>query len=224
MKIDVVTLFPGMFAGPTTDSIVGRARASGRLELGFANPRDFTPGKRGSVDDRPFGGGPGMVLAPGPLRAAVKSVARKGSRVVLLSAAGARFDAASARRLSGLPHVVLVCGHYEGIDERASMLFDEEISIGDYVLTGGELPAMVVIDAVARLIPGVLKKREAVEAESFEGPTLDHPQYTRPRVWRGRRVPAALLSGDHARIAEWRKRAALAATRRKRPDLLAAGD
>ncbi len=220
MKIDVVTLFPDMFSGPMGTSIVGRARRRGQLRLGLVNPRDFSRDRHRRVDDRPFGGGAGMILMAPPLHDAVKSVARKGSRVIFLSPQGRRFDAASAARLSRKRHLVLVCGHYEGIDERLSGLFDEEISIGDYVLTGGELPAMVLVDAVTRLLPGVLKKAEAAQEESFAAGELDFPQYTRPRVWKRKKVPAALLSGDHERISRWRRSAARKATRLKRPDLL----
>jgi tRNA (guanine37-N1)-methyltransferase len=155
-----------------------------------------------------------------PLRAAVGSVAKKGSKVVFLSPQGATFDDAKASALARQKHLVLVCGRYEGVDERALELFDEELSIGDYVLTGGELPALVVADAVARKLPGVLKKEEAAASESFASGLLDFPQYTRPRVWRGREVPEVLFSGDHRKIAEWRLKAAHAATKRKRPDLM----
>lgn len=225
MRIDFVTLFESMFAGPMTDSIVGRARAQGVLEIGFVNPRDFSKDKHRKVDDRPFGGGAGMILQAEPFHAAVKSVARKGSRVVYLSAQGRPFDQKAAERLACERHLVLVCGHYEGVDERLAPLFDEEISIGDYVLTGGELPAMVVADSVARLLPGVLKKPDAAAAESFAATkdgaaVLDFPQYTRPRVWRRKKVPEVLFSGDHEKIAAWRRQAALRATRLKRPDLL----
>ena len=220
MKIDFVTLFPEMFAGVLEASILGRARERGLLEVGFANPRDFSRDKHRKVDERPYGGGAGMLLMAEPLAAAIESAAGRGSRVVFLSPQGRPFGASVARRLSRLKHLVLVCGHYEGVDERAASLFDEEISIGDYVLTGGELPAMVVADAVARLIPGVLKKEDAVVRESFVAGLLDYPQYTRPRFWRGRRVPEVLLCGDHKRIETWRSRAARRATRKKRPDLL----
>jgi tRNA (guanine37-N1)-methyltransferase len=221
MRIDIVTLFPGMFSAALGESIVGRARERGLVEIGFVNPRDFSKDKHRRVDDRPYGGGAGMVLMAEPLAAAIKSVKKRGSRVVFLSPQGKRFAQDDARRLSSLKHVVLVCGHYEGIDERAMSLFDEELSIGDFVLTGGELPAMVVADALVRLVPGVLKKDDAAAKESFsEEGLLDFPQYTRPRVWRRKRVPEVLFSGDHARIAAWRSREAEAATRRKRPDLL----
>jgi len=221
MRIDFVTLFPSMFEGPLSLGILGRARERGLLSFGFANPRDFSKDKHRKVDDRPFGGGAGMVLMAEPLRAAIKSVAKRGAHVVYLSPQGKRFDQAAARRLSSHKHLVLVCGRYEGVDERVMSLFDEEISIGDYVLSGGELPAMVLADAVARLQPGVLKKEDAAIAESFTEDLLDYPQYTRPSVWRSKKVPEILFSGDHKKIAVWRKTQALAATRKKRPDLLA---
>ncbi|MFA6002823.1 MAG: tRNA (guanosine(37)-N1)-methyltransferase TrmD [Elusimicrobiota bacterium] len=220
MQIDVVTLFPEMFEPVLGASIMGRARERGLLGFGAVNPRDFSTDRHRTVDDRPFGGGAGMVLMAEPLYAAIQSVRRPGSHVVYLSPQGRRFDAAAARRLSRQAHVVLVCGHYEGVDERILRYCDEELSVGDFVLTGGELPAMMVVDAVARLLPGVLKKPEAAVCESFHEASLDHPQYTRPRVWKGRKVPDALLSGDHERIAEWRRRASQRATRKKRPDLL----
>jgi len=220
MKIDIVTLFPEMFEPVLGASILGRARARGLLELGYVNPRDFTADRHRTVDGRPFGGGPGMVLMAEPLHAAIASVRRPRSRVVCLTPRGARFDARAARRLSREDHLVLVCGHYEGFDERILGRCDEELSVGDFVLTGGELPAMMVVDAVARLLPGVLAKADAAQKESFEDGLLEHPQYTRPRVWRGRKVPEALLSGDHERIAAWRRRASRSTTRKKRPDLL----
>jgi tRNA (guanine37-N1)-methyltransferase len=220
MRIDMVTLFPGMFEPVLTESIVGRAIKNGALTLGLCNPRDFSKEKHRKVDDRPYGGGAGMVLMAQPLADAIKAVKRKGAKVVYLSPQGKRFDQKTAQRLASCKHLILVCGHYEGIDERAMSLFDEELSIGDYVLTGGEIPAMAVADAVTRLLPGVLKKPDAAVAESFTGDTLDYPQYTRPRVWRRKKVPEVLFSGDHRRIAEWRLRAARLATQKKRPDLL----
>jgi tRNA (guanine37-N1)-methyltransferase len=215
-----VTLFPDMFPPVMGAGIVGRAVERGLLEWGCVNPREFTKDKHRKVDDRPFGGGAGMVMTPQPLSAAIKKVKKKGSRVVYVSPQGKRFDQAAAKRLASHKHLVLVCGRYEGIDERLMPLFHEELSIGDYVLSGGELPAMVVADAVARLIPGVLKKEDAAAAESFSHGVLDYPQYTRPRVWRRQAAPDVLFSGDHRKIAQWREQAALAATRRKRPDLL----
>ena len=220
MKIDFVTLFPGMFPSVMDASMMARAQDKGLVTWGCVNPRDFTEDKHHKVDDRPFGGGPGMLMMVEPLEKAIKSVKKKGSKVIFLSPQGKTFNAKTALRLSKEAHLILVSGHYEGIDERAESLFDEEISIGDFVLTGGELPSMLVADAVARLVPGVLKKEDATVSESFTGGLLDFPQYTRPRVWRGREVPEVLFSGNHAKIAEWRRNAAAKATKRKRPDLL----
>jgi tRNA (guanine37-N1)-methyltransferase len=220
VRIDFVTLFPDMFAPVMDASIMGRAKEKGLLEWGCVNPRDFSEDKHRKVDDRPFGGGPGMVLMVEPLEKAVRSVKAENTRVIFLSPQGATFTDSKASELAQEKHLVFVCGHYEGVDERALELFDEELSIGDYVLTGGELPAMVLADAVARKLPGVLKKEDAASSESFVSGLLDFPQYTRPRVWRGREVPEILFSGDHKKIAEWRHKAARAATKRKRPDLM----
>jgi tRNA (guanine37-N1)-methyltransferase len=220
MRIDFVTLFPDMFAPIMDASILGRAKEKGLLEWACVNPRDFSEDKHHKVDDRPFGGGPGMVMMVVPLEKAVKSVKTKASKVIFLSPQGEAFTDRKASALAKEKHLVLVCGRYEGVDERALDLFDEELSIGDYVLTGGELPAMVVADAVTRKLPGVLKKEDAAESESFVSGLLDFPQYTRPRVWRGLEVPEVLFSGDHKKIAEWRHKAARAATKRKRPDLM----
>ncbi|TBR19453.1 tRNA (guanosine(37)-N1)-methyltransferase TrmD [bacterium] len=220
MRVAVVTLFPGMFEGPLTQSIVGRAREKGVLEVSFTDPRDFSEDRHRTVDDRPYGGGPGMVLKAEPLYRAIKKARRPKAKVVLLSPQGRRFDQAAARRLAAAKDLVLVCGHYEGVDERVLDFVDEELSLGDFVLTGGEIAAMAVVDALARLLPGVLVKAGAAEAESFTEPMLDHPHYTRPPVWRGREVPEVLLGGDHAKIAAWRAKAARRATTRKRPDLL----
>lgn len=215
-----MTLFPDMFAPVMDASMMACAREKGLLSWGCVNPRDFSEDKHRKVDDRPFGGGPGMVMMAEPLAKAVESVRKQGSRVVFLSPQGAVFDEEKAARLAQEEHLVLVCGHYEGVDERAMGLFDEELSIGDFVLTGGELPAMVVADAVVRKIPGVLKKEDAAASESFASGALDFPQYTRPRVWRGQEVPDVLFSGDHRKISAWRKTAASAATKSKRPDLM----
>ena len=220
MRIDFVTLFPGMFPSVMDASMMARAQEKGLVSWGCVNPRDFTEDKHHKVDDRPFGGGPGMLMMAEPLDRAIKSVKKKKSRTILLSPQGKPFDAKAATRLSKEEHLILVCGHYEGLDERTDVLFDEELSVGDFVLTGGELPAMLVADAVARLVPGVLKKEDATASESFAAGLLDFPQYTRPRVWRGREVPEVLFSGDHKKIAEWRQNAALKATRKKRPDLI----
>jgi len=223
LRVDVVTLFPQAFEGPVSESILRRAQEKGILEISFVNPRDFTADRHRTVDDRPYGGGAGMLLMAEPLHRAIRSALprrTRGSMVVLMSPQGKPLDQALARRLSRLKRLVLVCGHYEGVDERIMDFVDLELSIGDYVLTGGELPAMVVTDAVARLLPGVLSKEESSVAESFTEGMLDYPQYTRPREWRGRKVPEVLLSGDHSRIREWRRTAALKATRKKRAELL----
>lgn len=220
MRIDFVTLFPDMFASVMDASIIGRACKAGLLSWGCVNPRDFSENKKyRKVDDRPFGGGPGMLMMADPLAKAIVSVKKKGAKVIFLSPQGETFDDRKASSLALEKHLILVCGRYEGVDERLMPLFDEELSIGDFVLTGGELPAMLVADAVARRVRGVLKKAEAARCESFATGLLDFPQFTRPRVWRGREVPEILFSGDHAAVAEWRRRAALTATKRKRPDL-----
>lgn len=220
MRVDVVTLFPELVDGPLSGSIVGRARSRKLLELGFSNPRDFTKDRHRTVDDRPYGGGPGMLMMAEPLYQAVKKVSKRGSRVVFLTPRGRKFDQKLAREFSKEKRLVLVCGHYEGVDERVHSLADDEISLGDFVLTGGEPAAVAVIDALTRLLPGVLKKSDAAEKESFTEPLLEAPQYTRPAVWRGKKVPAVLMSGDHAAIESWRAKEALKLTKKKRPDLL----
>ncbi|HVE12792.1 MAG TPA: tRNA (guanosine(37)-N1)-methyltransferase TrmD [Elusimicrobiota bacterium] len=224
-RFAVVTLFPEMFEGPLSRSIVARARAKGQVEVGFVNPRDFAKDRHRTVDDRPYGGGAGMVLMAEPLYQAIrKAKGRRRQRVLMMSPQGRPFDQAEARRIAREGGAVLVCGHYEGVDERIADFVDGELSLGDFVLTGGEIPAMAVVDAVTRILPGVLAKDDAAARESFSGekdaPPLDYPHYTRPSVWRGRKVPAELLSGDHARIEAWRRGAALDAARRKRPDLV----
>jgi tRNA (guanine37-N1)-methyltransferase len=224
MRIDIVSLFPEMFGGPLGHSIIKRAIDAGYLSVGVTNPRDFAFDKHRIVDDYPFGGGSGMVMKPEPLFLAVESLTANDvgrRRVVLLCPGGSRFDQAKARELAGYGHLVLVCGHYEGVDERVKEhLVDEAISIGDYVLTGGELPAMVITDAVARHIPGVLGASDAAETDSFAGGLLEYPQYTRPREFRGWEVPEILVSGDHAKIARWRRKESLRRTMERRPDLL----
>ncbi|MBI4375649.1 MAG: tRNA (guanosine(37)-N1)-methyltransferase TrmD [Elusimicrobia bacterium] len=220
MRIDFVTLFPSLFSEAAGTGLMRRAGEKGRLRIGVVNPRDFASDRHRRVDDRPYGGGAGMVLMAEPLYQAIKSVGRRGSHVIGLSAAGRPFDCETAMRLSRKRHLILVCGRYEGIDHRVSRLFDEEISIGDYVLSGGELAALVVADAVTRLVPGVIEKEQSRLQESFLSEGLDYPQYTRPPVWRGRRVPSVLLSGDHKRIADWRRRQSLILTQKRRPDLL----
>lgn len=220
MRVDVVTLFPELVDGPLSGSIVGRARSRGILELGFSNPRDFAKDRHRTVDDRPYGGGPGMLMMAEPLYQAVRAVKKRGSRVVFLTPRGRKFDQALARELSKEKRLVLVCGHYEGVDERAHSLADDEVSLGDFVLTGGEPAAVAVIDALTRLLPGTLKKSDAAEKESFTEPLLEAPQYTRPAVWRGKKVPAVLMSGDHAAIEAWRAKESLRLTKKNRPDLL----
>ena len=221
MRIDILTLFPGMFRGPFDESIVRRAIESGLLQIDVHNIRDFAEGRHKVVDDYPYGGGAGMVMKPEPIFAAVESLRRANSRLVLMSAQGRTFDQAAAERLSHVDHLVLLCGHYEGVDERViDHLVDEELSIGDYVLTGGELAAMVVCDAVVRLIPGVLGAEESAQEESFADGLLEYPQYTRPPDFRGWEVPEVLLSGNHAVIAAWRRAQSLLRTLRRRPELL----
>ena len=223
MKIDVLTLFPAMFAGPLDESIVQRARANGALALAVHQLRDYAHDRHKTVDDRPFGGGPGMLFKPEPVFEAVEKLGGERTRVILLSPAGRKFDQAMARELAGEEHLLLVCGSYEGFDERIrESLADDELSIGDYVLTNGALPAMVVIDAVTRLLPGVLGDDESARDESFSpgGPGLEYPHYTRPAEFRGMKVPDVLLSGNHAEIAKWRAGQARLRTKARRPDLL----
>jgi len=226
MRIDVITIFPEMFAPVLNESIIKRAQNSGKVRIFVHDLRDYTNDRHRKVDDRPFGGGSGMVLAPEPLFKAVEAIKRKAkakkpaTRVIMLCPQGKKFNQASAKALSRRSHLVFICGRYEGIDERVRRrLADEDISIGDYVLTGGELPAMVVIDAVVRLLPGVLGDKNSLNFESFEGNLLEYPQYTRPADFRGMKVPDVLLGGDHKKIEQWRRKEALKKTRRKRPDL-----
>lgn len=222
MRIDVITLFPAMFNGFAGESMMKRAVAMGAAEIRTIDPRDFARDARRTADDRPYGGGPGMLMKPGPLFEAIESVATPDAHVVLMAPAGRRFDQAAARRLSKESHLVVVCGHYEGIDERvAEALVDETLSIGDYVLTNGTLPAAVVTDAVVRLLPGVLGGgEEATTGESFTENLLEYPQYTRPPVFRGMRVPKVLQDGDHGKVADWKRKQSMDVTRKRRPDLL----
>jgi tRNA (guanine37-N1)-methyltransferase len=221
MKIDVLTLFPAMFAGPLDESIVKRARAAGLLDLKIHNLRDYAHDRHRTVDDRPFGGGPGMLLKPEPIFEAVESLAREATRVVLLSPSGRPFSQAIARELAQADDLLFISGHYEGFDERIrEQLADDELSIGDYVLTNGALPAMVIIDAVTRLLPGVLGDDESADEESFSQGLLEYPQFTRPAEFRGLKVPEVLLSGNHAEIAKWRAEQARLRTKERRPDLL----
>ena len=221
MKIDVLTLFPAMFAGPLDESIIMRARKSGLLDLKIHQLRDWTHDKHKTVDDHPFGGGPGMLLKPQPIFEAVESLKREGTKVILLSPSGRKFDQKIAQELAQEKDLLFVTGHYEGFDERIrEALADDELSIGDYVLTNGALPAMVVIDAVTRLLAGVLGDDASSSEESFSTGLLEYPQWTRPAEFRGEKVPDVLLSGNHAEIEKWRHEQAKLKTQAQRPDLL----
>ena len=221
MKIDILTLFPAMFAGPLDESIIKRARQAGLLELQLHQLREWTHDRHKTVDDRPFGGGPGMLLKPEPIFEAVESLKREKTRVVLMSPSGRKFDQGIARELAQQEHLLIVTGHYEGFDERIrEALADDELSIGDYVLTNGALPAMVVIDTVVRLLPGVLGDDASSTEESFSHGLLEYPQWTRPAEFRGMKVPDVLVSGNHAEIAKWRVEQAKKRTQEQRPDLL----
>jgi tRNA (guanine37-N1)-methyltransferase len=221
MRIDVFTIFPAILEGPLRESLLGRAIGTGLLEVRLHDLRDWSTDRHRSVDDEAYGGGPGMVMKPEPFFAAVESLDPDRGRVLLLSPAGRRMDQAFVRELAAQDHVTLLCGRYEGVDERVvEGLPAEEVSIGDYVLAGGEIPALVVIEAVTRLIPGVIGKEESHERDSFAEPgLLDHPQYTRPSDFRGMAVPEVLRSGDHGAVERWRREAAREKTRRNRPDL-----
>jgi tRNA (guanine37-N1)-methyltransferase len=219
MRIDVVTLFPELFEQPMRTSVIGRAVERGILEFAAHDLREHGLGPHRSVDDYPYGGGAGMVLRPEPLAAAIGPLRGDGALVILLDPAGERLTDALARELAGLPHLALVCGRYEGIDERARALADREVSIGDYVLTGGELPALVLIDAVVRLLPGVIEA-ESSAGDSFASGLLEHPQYTRPEEFDGQEVPSILRSGNHGEVDRWRRRESLRRTLQRRPDLL----
>jgi tRNA (guanine37-N1)-methyltransferase len=219
LEIDVVCLFPGMLEGPLSESIPGRTRDRGLVEIRLHDLRAWGLGRHRSVDDAPYGGGAGMVLRPEPVAAALDALRRPESMAILLDPGGEVFRQARATDLAGRPHLILVCPRYEGIDERIRDLVDLELSIGDYVLTGGELAALVVIDAVTRLLPGAIDDASTVE-ESFSAGLLEYPQYTRPAEFRGRGIPDILVSGHHEAVRRWRHEAALERTRRRRPDLL----
>lgn len=222
MRFDIVTIFPRMFDSPLGESILKRARDAGAIDVHFHDVRDHTRDAHRTVDDTPYGGGAGMVMKPEPLVAAVEAVPDRGRRLrVLLTPQGEPLTQAVARELSGYDQLVLICGRYEGVDERArGMIADRELSIGDYVLSGGEIGAMVIIDAVARLIPGVLGNADSLASESFEEGLLEYPQYTRPDEFRGKPVPEVLKSGNHRDIDRWRRRRALERTYHRRPELL----
>ncbi len=225
LEVDILTLFPRMCAGYLAESILGKAQEAGLVQVTVTDVREHATGKHRVTDDAPYGGGAGMVMKPEPLVAAIEAAKERlpGARVVMTSPRGARLDQALARDLAEHGRLVLVCGRYEGVDERVLSAVDTEVSIGDFVLTGGELAALCIVDAAARLVPGVLGNEESAGAESFAGGAvlLEHPHYTRPPEFRGLKVPEVLLSGDHRRIEQWRRREALRATRTRRPDLFA---
>jgi len=222
VRITVLTLFPEMFPGVLESSIVAQARKKGAVEFALVNIRDFALDKHQVADDAPYGGGPGMIMKPEPIFRAVRSLAEGGSRpkVVLLSPRGRRYDQRAARQLAREAHIALLCGHYKDIDERVRTIVDDDISVGDYILSGGEVAAMAVIDSVVRLLPGAISDPESADRDSFENGLLDHPHYTRPETFEGMTVPEVLRSGNHAQIARWRRRQALRITRQQRPDLL----
>ncbi len=228
---DIITIFPEMFKSVFSESIIKRAIKKKKIEINIFNLRDFSSDKHKKVDDKPYGGGAGMVMKPEPIFRAIEYVkseraifmggANQKSKVILLTPQGERLTQGLANKLSKLRHLILICGHYEGVDERVrKYLVDLEISIGDYVLTGGEIPAMVLVDCITRLIPGVLGEKESLTFESFQGNLLEYPQYTRPKAYRGLKVPEVLLSGNHKRIEKWKRHQALKITKQKRPDLL----
>jgi len=219
LRVDVVTLFPELFDLPVRVSVIGRAVERGVISVTAHDLRPHGIGRHRAVDDYPYGGGAGMIMRPEPLYEAVEPLRAAGAHVILLDPAGERLDDRLARELAGAGHLALICGRYEGIDERTRALADREVSIGDYVLTGGELPALVLIDAVARLVPGVIEPASH-ESDSFADGLLEGPQYTRPDTFRDMAVPEVLLSGHHAEVARWRRREALRRTLRRRPDLL----
>jgi len=241
MRIDILTLFPNMVKGPLKESILKRAQEKGLVKINVLDIRSFTHDKHRTADDAPYGGGAGMVLKPEPIFEAVESLIKQAPsfklqapskdkglkpvacdlrRIILLTPQGERFDQTRAKELAKEEHLVFICGHYEGIDERVKRIVTDEISIGDYVLTGGELATLVVVDALVRLIPGVLGKEESIICDSFYSGILDYPHYTRPEKYRGMRVPKILLSGDHKKVAQWRRKEALRRTLKRRPDLL----
>jgi len=222
LKLDLLTLFPGMVEGFLRESIVGRAQAEGLVAVGVHNLRDWTTDKHHTTDDRPFGGGAGMVLKPEPVAAAIEAVATPGCTVIYMCPDGKPLSTELAKELAGAGHLVLLSGHYEGLDQRArDLLVTREISIGDYVLTNGTLPAAVLMDCVVRQVPGVLGEEMSLTQDSFNGSLLGFPQYTRPVEYRGQRVPEVLLSGNHGAIAQWRREQQIQKTRARRPDLYA---
>lgn len=226
MVFDILTLFPEFFSSPLRQSVVGKAIARGVLQVTAHNLRDFTLDKHKTTDDYPYGGGHGMVMKVEPMAAAIEALKaqRPAATVVMTTPQGERFTQKTAAEFAALPSLIIVCGRYEGYDERIRSFADREVSVGDYVLSGGEIPALAIIDAVARLIPGVLGEPESSETDSFSAGLLEYPQYTRPEEFRGMRVPDVLISGNHAFIEKWRRREALRRTYLKRPDLIALAD
>jgi tRNA (guanine37-N1)-methyltransferase len=225
MRIDALTIFPDMFPGVLGASMLKRARENGRLSVAVHDLRDYSRDKHRKVDDRPYGGGPGMIMRVEPIAEALEALKRdcvghQGCQTILMSPQGEPCSTALAQELARIEHLILICGHYEGVDERVKAMVDRSISIGDYVLTGGELPALVLIDCVARYVPGIIGHAQATEEESFASGWLEYPQYTRPPAFRGMAVPEILLSGDHGQIAKWRKEQSVARTIAQRPDLL----
>ena len=224
MRIDIITIFPKMFEPVLNESIMRRARDKGKVKFHIHDLRDYTADKHRKVDDRVFGGGSGMLMCPEPIFNAVEAIKKKikksKPKIILLCPQGKKLTQGAVKNISKEKHIILICGHYEGVDERVRQkIVDMEISIGDYVLTGGELPAMVLIDSIVRLLPGVLGDKNSLNFESFEGNLLEHPHYTRPATFRNMNVPEVLLSGDHNKIAAWRKKEALKRTKERRPDL-----
>ena len=220
MKIDILTLFPNMFDGVFTESIIKRAQESGKVKIELHDFRKFTEDPHLKVDDTPFGGGAGMVLMCQPIVDCLESIKTDDSKVILLTPSGIPFKQKMAYDLSNEKHLIIICGHYEGFDERILNFVDMEVSIGDYVLTGGEIPAMVLVDSITRLIPGVIREESHIEDSFNDKYLLDYPTYTKPRVYRGMEVPEVLISGDHAKVDKWRYEQALKKTEERRPDLL----
>ena len=222
IRFDIISIFPGMFESPFSESLLSKAQDNGIVEIRTHDLREYTLDKHNRVDDTPFGGGVGMVMNIEPIDRALESVKKDRPKAysILLSPGGYRFDQKKAWELSRKDEIILVCGRYEGVDERVSELVDEELSIGDYVMNGGEVPAMVVVETVARLVPGVIGDEQSLTEESFSGEMLEYPQYTRPREYKGQGVPEVLLSGDHKKIEEWKRQAALKKTAKYRPDLV----
>ena len=220
MRIDILTLFPDMFQGVFEESIIKRAIDLGKVEIHLINFRDYTKDSHNKVDDTPYGGGAGMVLTPQPIFDCINSIKTEDSIVIMMTPDGEPFKQKEAYRLSKKKHLIILCGHYEGFDERIRSICDLEISIGDYVLTGGEIPAMVLVDSIVRLLPGVIKEESHIEDSFNEETLLDYPTYTKPRVYEGMEVPEVLISGDHQRIREFRHEESIKKTQEKRPDLL----